>query len=88
DNIKSMEEPIIAVLAGEADGKDNLAAACSKAAQAKGAHAGKIVQQASALTGGKGGGRPDSAMAGVGDTAKIQDALNAVESIVSDMITK
>ena len=88
DNIKSMEEPIIAVLAGEADGKGNLAAACSKAAQAKGAHAGKIVQQASALTGGKGGGRPDSAMAGVGDTAKIQDALNAVESIVSEMIKK
>ena len=88
DNIKGMEEPIVAVLAGEADGKGNLVAACSKAAQAQGAHAGKIVQQAAALTGGKGGGRPDSAMAGVGDTAKIQDALNAVEGIVAEMIQK
>ncbi len=88
DKIKSMDEPIAAVIAGTADGKGNIVCACSKAAQSLGAHAGKIVQQTAALTGGKGGGRPDSAMAGVGDIAKIDEALSALEGIVSGMISK
>lgn len=57
DKIKAMEEPYIAVLAGVQDGKGNLLCACSKAAIAKGAHAGQIVQRIASITGGKGGGR-------------------------------
>ncbi len=44
--------------------------------------AGKIVGQLATIVGGKGGGRPDSAMAGGKDVDKITEALNAVESII------
>ncbi len=88
DNIKSMDTPVVAVIAGVSDDKGNMVCACSKAAQAKGAHAGKIVQRIAAITGGKGGGRPDSAMAGVGQTYMIDEALMSLESIVKDMIQK
>jgi alanyl-tRNA synthetase len=88
DSIKSMEQPVIAVIAGVADEKGSLVCACSKAAQAQGAHAGKIVQRIAAITGGKGGGRPDSAMAGIGQNYMIDEALMALESIVADMIQK
>ncbi len=88
DKIKAMDEPMIAVIAGVSDGKGNLVSACSKAAQAQGAHAGKIVQKIAALTNGKGGGRPDSAMAGVGQTELIEKALAALEDVVSEMIQK
>ena len=83
-----MEEPYIAVLAGVQDGKGNLLCACSKAAIAKGAHAGQIVQRIASITGGKGGGRPEQAMAGVGKVYMIDEALLAVNSIVGNLITE
>ena len=57
-----------------------------KDAVARGAHAGKIVGRVAAVTGGKGGGRPDSAMAGIGKTYMVDEALAAFESIVKDFI--
>ena len=86
DTIKSMDEPVIAVLAGVSDEKGNLLCACTKQAQQNGAHAGQIVQRIAAITGGKGGGRADQAMAGVGKTYMIDEALMALDSIVSSMI--
>ena len=59
---------------------------CGKAAIAKGAHAGKIVSKAAAVTGGKGGGRPDSAMAGVADMTKIDEAFAAMPEILTGLI--
>ena len=59
-----------------------------KAALAKGAHAGKIAGKVAALTGGKGGGRPDSAMAGVGDKYKIDEALDQADEIAAEFLTK
>ncbi|MDD6269960.1 MAG: DHHA1 domain-containing protein, partial [Oscillospiraceae bacterium] len=88
DTIKAMDTPVVAVVAGVSDDKGNMVCACSKSAQEKGAHAGKIVQRIAAITGGKGGGRPDTAMAGVGQTYMIDEALMALESIVSEMINK
>ena len=55
-------------------------------ALARGAHAGKIAGKVAALTGGKGGGRPDSAMAGVGDRFKIDEALDQVRTIAEEFI--
>jgi len=88
DNIKAMDTPVIAVIAGVTDDKGNMICACSKPAQEKGAHAGKIVQRIAAITGGKGGGRPDTAMAGIGQTYMIDEALMALENIVNEMINK
>ena len=38
------------------------------------------------LTGGNGGGKPDFAMAGIKDQTKIDEALAAVEKILSEQI--
>jgi alanyl-tRNA synthetase len=54
---------------------DKFFCVCGKDAIAKGYKAGDIVKQAAAVTGGKGGGKPDAASAGVGDKAKITEAL-------------
>ncbi len=86
DDLKAKDDSIVALLATNADGKANLVCGCGKAAVAAGAMAGKIVGAAAAVTGGKGGGRPDNAMAGVGDTAKIADAIAAVPGIVEGML--
>ena len=59
-----------------------MAVTVTKDAQAKGLKAGNLVKEISAIAGGKGGGKPDFAMAGIRDTSKIDDALNAVPEIV------
>jgi alanyl-tRNA synthetase len=51
---------------------------CGKTAVEKGYKAGDIVKKAAAITGGKGGGKPDSASAGVGDKTKLKDAINCI----------
>lgn len=86
DKIKDMQEPVVAVLASVNGEKGNLICACSVAAREKGAHAGKIVQRVAAVTGGKGGGKPDSAMAGIGKTYMVDEALMSLEGITSEFI--
>ncbi len=88
EDVKSVDEPFVMLMVGTADEKPKLLCACSKAAIAKGAHAGNLVKQAAAITGGRGGGRPDMAMAGVGDKNKIDEAIHAFDSLVADMISK
>ena len=83
DQIRDKEENVIALLAGISGNGGNLYCVCSKSAVAKGAHAGKIIQQTASATGGKGGGRPDSAMGGIGDAAKIDAALATVAEIAA-----
>ena len=86
DDIKGSNDDMIAVIAGVDGEKANIVCSCGKDAVAKGAHAGKIVGKVAAVTGGKGGGRPDSAMAGVGDRFKIDEALDKVTEIVSEFV--
>ena len=86
DKAKEREEPIAAVFAGVSGGKASLAAACNKAAQAKGLKAGALVKAVAQLTGGNGGGKPDFAMAGVKDQTKLDEALAAVPGLVKEQI--
>ena len=86
EDIKSQFDDVVVVIAGVYGDKANLVAAAGKTAVEKGAHAGKIVGKAAAVTGGKGGGRPDTAMAGVGDRFKIDEALAQVNDIVAEFI--
>ena len=86
DEIKAREADAVAVIAGVDGDKANLVTVCGKSAVAKGAHAGKIAGKVAALTGGKGGGRPDSAMAGIGDRFKIDEALDKVNEIVGEFV--
>jgi alanyl-tRNA synthetase len=82
DKVRDREEAVVAVFAGVADGKATLAATCTKAAQEKGVKAGVLVKEVAAITGGKGGGRPDFAMAGAKDQTKLDEALAAVPQLV------
>ena len=86
DTIKDMKEPVVAVLASVNGEKGNLVCACSADARKKGAHAGKIVQRVAAVTGGKGGGKPDSAMAGIGKTYMVDEALIALDGIAAEFL--
>lgn len=86
DELKARESDVLAVIAGIDGEKANFAAAAGKDAVAKGIHAGKIVGRTAALTGGKGGGRPDSAMAGAADISKLDEALEQVCSIAEEFI--
>ncbi|MEZ3455405.1 MAG: alanine--tRNA ligase, partial [Oscillospiraceae bacterium] len=82
DSIKDKAPDAVAVIAGDG----SIVCVCGKEAAAAGAHAGNIVRKVSALTGGKGGGRPDSAMAGIGDASKVKEAIAAVGGIVSEFV--
>ena len=75
-------KPAVAVLVGKAEDKITMAVTVSKQAQEKGLKAGALVKEISAIAGGKGGGKPDFAMAGLKDETKIDEALAAVASIV------
>ena len=86
DKAKEREEPIAAVFAGVSGGKASLAAACNKAAQAKGLKAGALVKVVAQLTGGNGGGKPDFAMAGAKDQTKLDEALAAVPGLVKEQL--
>lgn len=82
DDVKARAGDYLCVIAGVDGEKGNFAVACGKDGIAKGVHSGKIAGKVAALTGGKGGGRPDSAMAGVGDVTKVDAALeNAIEIV-------
>ena len=86
DEIKARYDDVVAVLAIAPEGKLNFLAVAGKDAVANGAHAGKLVGAVAAVTGGKGGGRPDNAMAGGRDTDKITEALAAAQRILTGML--
>jgi alanyl-tRNA synthetase len=55
---------------------------------ARGFKAGDLVNRVAALSGGKGGGRPQFASAGAGDPERLQAARDAVPGLVSDWLTR
>ena len=86
DEIKARYDDTVAVIAIEADGKLTFIAVAGKDAVAAGAHAGKLVGAVAAITGGKGGGRPDNAMAGGRDATAIGAALASAKDTLADML--
>ena len=85
DEIKANNSNTVAVLAVSGD-KLNFIAVAGKDAVAAGAHAGKLVGAVAAVTGGKGGGRPDNAMAGGQDKSKIADALASAADVLKGQL--
>ena len=79
-------DPVVAVLVGKAEDKITMAVTVNKMAQEKGLKAGVLVKEISAIAGGKGGGKPDFAMAGLKDETKIDEALAAVKGIVEKQL--
>ncbi|MBE6997320.1 MAG: alanine--tRNA ligase, partial [Ruminococcaceae bacterium] len=86
DTLRSKAGDTVAVLAGVVDGKITFAASCGSDAVAKGIKAGDIIRTVTAICGGKGGGKPDSAMGGGSDVSRLDEALAAVEKFVNEHI--
>ena len=88
DKLRDKEPNAVGALIGTDGSKTALAVGVGKNALARGLKAGALVKQIAAIAGGNGGGKPDFAMAGIRDTSKIDDALNAVEGIVKENLEK
>ncbi len=86
DVIRSRNPKAIAVLSSVSDGKGTICVACGADAVAAGANAGKIVKALCTLTGGSGGGRPDSAMGSAKDIFRIDEAVAQARDIILAML--
>ena len=86
DKITDRLTDCVVVLAAVNGEKLTFVSACSKAAIAKGLKAGDIVKKVAMIAGGNGGGKPDMAMAGGKNAAKVFEAINAVQGFVTEII--
>ena len=83
DLMRGREPKLVAVLAAVNDDKITFLASCGKEAVARGVKAGDLIKQVSAIAGGSGGGKPDSAMGGGKDVLMLDNALAIVDNVVS-----
>ena len=74
DNWKQKDYSDVLVLVASIGDKVNLLVA----SKSKSVHAGNLIKDLAPIVSGRGGGKPDMAMAGGSDTSKIQDLLAAV----------
>lgn len=86
DQVKADAPDVVAVFAASNEGKSSVLAVCGADAVKAGAHAGKLIKEITAQLGGKGGGRPDSAMGGVADLSKAEEVLSGVPALLEGMV--
>ena len=86
DTAKAENDDLVTVLASVNGEKITFCVSCGKTAIANGAHAGNLVREVAKLTGGNGGGKPDSAMAGGKDAKKIDEALSKASEILKSQL--
>ena len=84
DFLRDKEPKVAALLASVNEEKITFLAVCGKEAVAKGVKAGDIIKTIAPICGGKGGGKPDSAMGGGSDLLKLDDALAALDDFVNE----
>ena len=86
DVLRDKDSAVVAVIASVNGDKITFQCVCGKDAVARGVRAGDIIKNVTAIAGGRGGGKPDSAMGGGNDVSKLKDALSAVEEFVAGKI--
>lgn len=84
DFLRDKEPAVAALLASVSGEKITFLAVCGKEAVARGVKAGDIIKAIAPICGGKGGGKPDSAMGGGSDLLKLDDALAALDDFVAE----
>ena len=85
DQLRDKAENVVAVLSAENGEKITFLAVCGKKSVAAGVKAGELVKLVTGITGGSGGGKPDSAMGGGKDASKLSEAMAAVELKLKDI---
>ena len=83
DFLRDKNPNTVAALGSVNGEKVTLLAVCGKNAIARGIKAGDIIRNIAPIVGGKGGGKPDSAMGGGTNALKLDDALAAVDDYVA-----
>ena len=83
DFLRDKQPNVVAVLAAVNGEKITFLAVCGKEAVKAGVKAGDIIKQVSAIAGGSGGGKPDSAMGGGKDPLMVDNALAMVDNVVN-----
>ena len=86
DMLRDKQPNGVGVLATVNEGKITFLASCGKEAVKAGIKAGDIIKSITAICGGKGGGKPDSAMGGGTDVLKVDDALASVDNFVAEKL--
>ncbi|WP_438311094.1 alanine--tRNA ligase [Sporosarcina sp. FA9] len=85
DELKNKLTSGVIVLGAAVNGKVMLVSGVTEDLKAGNYHAGKIVNHVAQQCDGKGGGRPDMAMAGAKDVSKLDDALQSVYDYVKSV---
>ncbi|MDO5532034.1 alanine--tRNA ligase [Sutterella sp.] len=86
DKVKDKLGTAVAVLASaQPDGRVQLAAGVTKNLTGR-IKAGELANFVAGLLGGKGGGKPDLAMAGAADASKLPEALNAARAWIEERL--
>ncbi len=88
DKLRDNEPAVCALLCGGDAEKQNFYCVAGPVAVKAGVHAGKIIKSVCQKTGGNGGGRPDSAMGGVGDPFMVDEAMALLPQLVQTMTQK
>ena len=86
DVLRDKDAAVVAVLATVNGEKVTFLAVCGKDAVKAGVKAGDVVKHVCTVCGGSGGGKPDSAMGGGKDAAKMDEALNSVAEFVASKV--
>ena len=86
DALRDKDGAVVAVISAVNGEKITFQCVCGKDAVEKGIRAGDIIKHITAIAGGKGGGKPDSAMGGGNDVSKLKEALSAVEGFVESKL--
>lgn len=86
DLIRARASDAVAALASAGGEKISFLAVCGAEAVRRGLRAGEIVKYLAALTGGSGGGKPESAMGGGKDVGKLDSALSSLEAFVLEKL--
>jgi len=85
DQLKNKLGSAIVVLGTAADGKVSLVAGVTKDLTGR-VKAGEIVNEAAKIVGGKGGGRPDMAMAGGNTPESLPEAISQVKQYLASIL--
>ncbi|MDD6032378.1 MAG: DHHA1 domain-containing protein, partial [Oscillospiraceae bacterium] len=86
DKLRDIDPCSCVLLCGGSQEKPSFICMVGPEAVKKGVHAGKIIKEVCQKTGGKGGGRPDSAQGGVGDPFMVDEAMALFDSLVESMV--
>ena len=89
DAVREHQGPLVAALGATFDDhKSALLVVVTDDARGRGVRADEVVRELAAVAGGRGGGKPHMALAGIPDGGRLPDALAALERVLRDHLSR